>query len=222
MSRGQEAPLLHDKQPGLQHNPYSRTAPGCSLDAVSEACICDSTFSQLLSAYWVMGGLVVPDVRQPSSPRPSLTAQERGPSPDQVTRAQERLKAAGHDPGSVDGVWGPQTEPPCATTKNNTASPFPASWMRPHAPPWASPRPRVSRCPAPGRCLMPWQEAQTPRTVPEERPEQRNRRMTAPTSFRPPRVCRPRKRCPISPTRGRSWALTSFVTPSTPAADADL
>ena len=58
----------------------------------------------------VIGGLIILDVSQPISPGPSLTAQERGPSQEQITRAQERLKAAGHDPGSVDGVWGPQTE----------------------------------------------------------------------------------------------------------------
>ena len=52
VSRGQEAPLLHDTQPGLQHIPYSHTAPGYRLGAVSEACLCDGTFSQLLSAYW--------------------------------------------------------------------------------------------------------------------------------------------------------------------------
>ena len=58
----------------------------------------------------VIGGLIILDVSQHISPGPSLTAQERGPSQEQVIRAQERLKAAGHDPGSVDGVWGPQTE----------------------------------------------------------------------------------------------------------------
>ena len=58
----------------------------------------------------VIGGLLIVDVRHPLSPRTSLTAQERQPSQEQIQGAQERLKAAGHDPGSVDGVWGPQTE----------------------------------------------------------------------------------------------------------------
>src|SRR4029453_1515736 len=58
----------------------------------------------------VIGGLILLDVSQRISPGPSLTAQERRPSQEQIKGAQERLKAAGYDPGSVDGVWGPQTE----------------------------------------------------------------------------------------------------------------
>jgi hypothetical protein len=52
----------------------------------------------------ILAGLMTLDVRQLISPGPSLTAQERRPSPEQIKGAQERLKAAGHDPGSVDGV----------------------------------------------------------------------------------------------------------------------
>jgi hypothetical protein len=46
----------------------------------------------------VIGELIILDVSQRISPGPSLTAQE------QSKGAQERLTAAGHDPGSVDGV----------------------------------------------------------------------------------------------------------------------
>ena len=58
----------------------------------------------------IIAGLMILDVRQLLSPGPALTAQERRPSQEQIKGAQERLKAAGHDPGSVDGVWGPQTD----------------------------------------------------------------------------------------------------------------
>src|SRR4029450_9013619 len=58
----------------------------------------------------ILAGLMRLDVRQLLSPGPSLTTQERRPSQEQIKAAQERLKAAGHDPGSVDGVWGPQTD----------------------------------------------------------------------------------------------------------------
>ena len=53
---GQEAPLRHDTQPGLEHLPYAHTAPGDCLVAVLEACLCDGTFSQLLLVYWPSGG----------------------------------------------------------------------------------------------------------------------------------------------------------------------
>ena len=50
-ARGQEAPLLDVKQPGLQHIPCSQTAPGDRRLAVSEACLCDGTFAQVWSTY---------------------------------------------------------------------------------------------------------------------------------------------------------------------------
>ena len=46
------ARLLHDHKPALQYISYAHTTPGDRLVAVSEACLCDGTFSQLLSAYW--------------------------------------------------------------------------------------------------------------------------------------------------------------------------
>jgi hypothetical protein len=49
---GDRKRLRHDTQPGLQHIPYSHTAPGDRLVAGSEACLCDGTFSQVWSAYW--------------------------------------------------------------------------------------------------------------------------------------------------------------------------
>src|SRR4029434_4727223 len=48
---GDRKRLLHNKQPGLPHIPYSHTAPGDRLVTVSEACLCDGTFSQVWSAY---------------------------------------------------------------------------------------------------------------------------------------------------------------------------
>ena len=43
--------LLHDQKPRLQYIPYAHTAPGSRLVSVAEVCLCDATFSQLLSAY---------------------------------------------------------------------------------------------------------------------------------------------------------------------------
>jgi hypothetical protein len=43
--------LLHDYKPGLQYIPYALIAPGSRLVAVTEVCLCDATFSFLLSAY---------------------------------------------------------------------------------------------------------------------------------------------------------------------------
>jgi peptidoglycan hydrolase-like protein with peptidoglycan-binding domain len=67
-------------------------------------------FFPMVVGLCVLTGLIVLNVRPPLSPSTALTAQERLPSQEQIKGAQERLKAAGHDPGSVDGVWGPQTE----------------------------------------------------------------------------------------------------------------
>jgi len=67
-------------------------------------------FFPMVVGICVITGLIIVDVSQHISPGTSLTAQERGPSQEQIKGAQERLKVAGHDPGSVDGVWGPQTE----------------------------------------------------------------------------------------------------------------
>ena len=63
----------------------------------------------LFASLLVLAGVVVMDGRSqrshgqvPATPAPT-------PTSDQITRAQERLKAAGMDPGTIDGVLGPQT-----------------------------------------------------------------------------------------------------------------
>ena len=81
-------------------------------------------FFPIVVGVCVITGLIILDVGQHISPGTSLTAQERRPSQEQIKRAQEQLKAAGYDPGSVDEVWGPQTKPLCEIFKNNTALPF--------------------------------------------------------------------------------------------------
>jgi hypothetical protein len=43
--------VWHDQKPALQYIPYAHTAPGSCLVAGTEACLCDGTFSPLLSAY---------------------------------------------------------------------------------------------------------------------------------------------------------------------------
>jgi cytochrome c peroxidase len=121
----------------------------------------------------VIGGLIIIDVSQHISPGPSLTAQERGPSQEQVIRAQERLKAAGHDPGSVDGVWGPQTEAAVRNYQQHYG--LPISGVLDEATRTALGLTTAQSQPASRPGVLPdaAQEAQTPRTVPEERPEQR-------------------------------------------------
>ena len=121
----------------------------------------------------VIAGLIIVDVRQPLSPGTSLTAQERRPSQEQIKGAQERLKAAGHDPGSVDGVWGPQTE--AAVRAYQQQHGLPVSGALDEATRTALGLTTAQRPPAsrPGVVPDAVQEAQTPRTVPEERPEQR-------------------------------------------------
>ena len=152
------------------------------------------------------------DVRQLISTGPSLTAQERRPSQEQIKGAQERLKAAGHDPGSVDGGVGPQTDAAVRAYQQHYGLPSLASWMRPRSTRWdltTAQRPPASR---PGVVPDAVQEAQTPRTVPDERPEQRKSAHDRSNVFQASQGLPPRKRCPISPTRGRSWVLTSPVT----------
>ena len=50
-TRALRARVWHDPKPALQYIPYAHTAPGSCLVAGTEACLCDGTFSQLLSAY---------------------------------------------------------------------------------------------------------------------------------------------------------------------------
>jgi len=121
----------------------------------------------------VITGLIIVDVSQHISPGTSLTAQERGPSQEQIKGAQERLKVAGHDPGSVDGVWGPQTE--SAVRAYQQQHGLPVSGARDEATRTALGLTTAQRLPAsrPGVVPDAVQEAQTPRTVPAERPEQR-------------------------------------------------
>ena len=106
----QTARLLHDQKPALQSIPYARTAtrrePGCCYGGIPMR----GYLVPMVVGVCVIMGLIIVDGGQYISPGPSLTAQERRPSQEQIARAQEQLKAAGYDPGSVDGVWGPQTE----------------------------------------------------------------------------------------------------------------
>jgi peptidoglycan hydrolase-like protein with peptidoglycan-binding domain len=121
----------------------------------------------------VITGLITVDVSQHISPGPSLTAQERRLSQEQITRAQEQLKAAGYDPGSVDGVWGPQTEAAVRDFQHQhglAVSGALDDGTR-HALGLITAQ---SQPPSrPGVLPDAVQGAQTPRTVPEERPEQR-------------------------------------------------
>ena len=130
-------------------------------------------FFPMVVGICVITGLIIVDVSQHISPGTSLTAQERGPSQEQIKGAQERLKVAGHDPGSVDGVWGPQTE--SAVRAYQQQHGLPVSGARDEATRTALGLTTAQRLPAsrPGVVPDAVQEAQTPRTVPAERPEQR-------------------------------------------------
>ena len=129
-------------------------------------------FFPMVVGICVITGLIIVDVSQHISPGTSLTAQERGPSQEQIKGAQERLKVAGHDPGSVDGVWGPQTE--SAVRAYQQQHGLPVSGALDEATRTALGLTTAQRLPAsrPGVVPDAVQEAQTPRTVPAERPEQ--------------------------------------------------
>ena len=107
-------------------------------------------FLPLVVGVCVITGLIILDVGQHISPGTSLTAQERRPSQEQIKRAQEQLKAAGYDPGSVDGVWGPQTEAAVRDFQKQHGLAVSGSLMMEHATPWASSQHRVSPPPALG------------------------------------------------------------------------
>ena len=127
-------------------------------------------FLPLVVGVCVITGLIILDVGQHISPGTSLTAQERRPSQEQIKRAQEQLKAAGYDPGSVDGVWGPQTE--AAVRDFQKQHGLAVSGVLDDGTRHALGLITAQSQPASRPGVMPdaAQEAQTPRTVPEERP----------------------------------------------------
>ncbi len=165
----------------------------------------------------VIGGLLIVDVRHPLSPGTALTAQERQPSQAQIQGAQERLKAAGHDPGSVDGVWGPQTEAAVRAYQHQHGLPVSGALdeaTRAALGLTTAQRPPASR---PGVVPDAVQEAQTPRPVPAERPEQRlsahDRSTRLPGEPGPARLA---SAAHAARPGEESWVLTSPVTRSTP------
>ena len=174
-------------------------------------------FFPMVVGICVITGLIIVDVSQHISPGTSLTAQERGPSQEQIKGAQERLKVAGHDPGSVDGVWGPQTE--SAVRAYQQQHGLPVSGARDEATRTALGLTTAQRLPAsrPGVVPDAVQEAQTPRTVPAERPEQRQSAHDRSNVFQASQGLPASQALPQQPDQGRSWGLTSPVTPSTPS-----
>ena len=131
------------------------------------------SFFPMIVGICFITGLIIADVSQYISPGTSLTAQERRPSQEQIKRAQEQLKAAGYEPGSVDGVWGPQTE--AAVRDFQKQHGLSVSGALDDGTRHALGLITAQNQPTSRPGVMPdaVQEAQTPRTVLEERPEQR-------------------------------------------------
>ena len=102
-----------------------------------------------------------------SPPRSADPPRSRSNAPRNSSKPPDMIPAAS------TGCGGPRRKPLCETIKNNTALPFLAPWMMAHANALGlitAQSPPASR---PGVVPDAVQEAQTPRTVPEERPEQR-------------------------------------------------
>lgn len=89
--------------------------------------------------------------------------QQQALTKEQVQQAQERLKAAGLDPGPIDGTMGPQTQAALRIFQQQRGLP-PSGTLD-----------EATRQALLGAAVLPEavQEAQTPRAVPQERPEQR-------------------------------------------------
>jgi hypothetical protein len=86
----------------------------------------------------------------------------QSPTPAEIQRVQARLKAVGLDPGPLDGTWGPQTEAALRTYQQQRGLPVSGQLDD------ATRQALLSASAAPEAV----QEAQTPRAVPQERPEQ--------------------------------------------------
>ena len=161
----------------------------------------------------IIAGLMMLDVRQLISTGPSLTAQERRPSQEQIKGAQERLKAAGHDPGSVDGVWGPQTGAAVRAYQHHYG--LPVSGVLDEATLNALGLTTAQRPPAsrPGVVPDAVREAQTPHDF-DEQPEQGKSAPSRSNVFQAGRCHRHSQALPHQPDRGTdAQVLTSSVNP---------
>ena len=163
--------LTHSR--GLPRLPYAHTAPGDRLVAVSEACLCDSTFPGFMGLL-VLYGLSILDVSQRLSPGPSLTAQERGLSRSKSKAPKNGSKPPDMIPAASTGCGAPDRKARCAPIKRAQHG-LPVSGALDEATRTALGLTTAQRPPAsrPGVVPDAIQEAQTPRTVPAERPEQR-------------------------------------------------
>jgi cytochrome c peroxidase/peptidoglycan hydrolase-like protein with peptidoglycan-binding domain len=130
----------------------------------------------LLVSLLIFVGLVVIDSGQQHSQGQSPTPPDPQLSPDQIKRVQEHLYAAGLDPGPRDGVWGPQTE--AALRAYQQRHGLPVSGVLDAATRTvilAAQGVTVAQGPPaarPGAMPDAVHEAQTPRAVPVQRPEQ--------------------------------------------------
>jgi Putative peptidoglycan binding domain len=86
----------------------------------------------------------------------------QSPTPAEIQQVQARLKAVGLDPGPLDGTWGPQTEAALRIYQQQRGLPVSGQLDN------ATRQTLLSTSGAPEAV----QEAQTPRAVPQERPEQ--------------------------------------------------
>ena len=171
----------------------------------------------------IIAGLMMLDVRQLISTGPPLTAaQERRPSQEQIKGAQERLKAAGHDPGSVDGVWGPQTDAAVRAYQHHYG--LPVSGVLDEATLNALGLTTAQRPPAsrPGVVPDAVQEAQTPRTVPDERPEQGKSAHDRSNVFQASQGLPASQALPHQPDQGKILGFDFFRDPSTPSGPCSL
>jgi peptidoglycan hydrolase-like protein with peptidoglycan-binding domain len=172
-------------------------------------------FVPLLVSLLAVAGLVVMDGNFRSSQGQAPVTPAQTPSQEQIKRAQERLKAAGLEPGSIDGVLGPQTVAALREYQRNQG--LPVTGTLDDATRTTLGVPVAQSQPATNPDAV--QEAQLPRAVPEERPEQKKTDHDRSNVFAAPQAppaSNPQMFYPISQTRARSWDLTSTVTRSMP------
>ena len=93
---------------------------------------------------------------------PLGTSAEQSPTPAEIQQVQARLKAVGLDPGPLDGTWGPQTEAALRTYQQQRGLPVSGQLDA------ATLQVLLATSAGPEAV----QEAQTPRAVPQDRPEQ--------------------------------------------------